>query len=339
MSSDPRKDLHVLRRITDYFSKEHTLEYALQEVTDAALELLPGDHASVRVLDSSGRGLLATARSGAGTDQRSLALHTGEGIAGWVARPGVAAVVREARPDRRCLEAIGQGFRIRSMVAEPLLSVGAVIGVLSVSSPLPDAFADADEQLAHLLANCTAPLIAKSRLERLSLVDAQTLAFNANYLRPRLAEEIERARQTAEPLSVLVIDLDHLERINRPYGRDIGDVVLGVFTSRVRALSRRYDAFVRWGGDEFVLLMPGTSPSQASTTAERLRAMMAEEPMEPRPGGLLTQEVSIGVATWDQRETVEELLERAAAGLAEAKRLGGNCVVRGGAPGPEPRRS
>jgi diguanylate cyclase (GGDEF)-like protein len=337
MSSDPRKDLSVLRRVTQHLSQEHTLEYALQEVTDAALDLLPGDHASIRVLDAPRRRLLAAARSGAGTEQRSLELCIGEGVAGWVIEHARPAHVRDVHRDPRFVAAVGQGFSIGSMVVEPLMSAGTAMGVLSVSASKVNAFTDADEQLACILANCTVPLLDKARLERLTLVDELTLAFNANYLRRRLGEEMDRARHSAAPLSLLVFDLDHLDRTNQAYGRDLGDNVLSVVSERVRSASRRYDAFIRWGGDEFVLLLPATNPTQALATAERLRAEVGEVPMEPRKGGLLTQTISVGVATWNVVETPDELLERAARGVTLAKGQGGNRVARAAVPGPDER--
>lgn len=335
MSSDPRRDLQVLRQVMESLSSEHTLEYALQEITDAALVLLPGDHASVRLLDASGTRLLAAARSGAGIDQPSLDMARGEGVAGWVVEHAAAALVRDARQDPRFLAAAGQGFVVRSIVAAPLLSGGKAIGVLSVSSAEPNAFSDEDEQLARILANCSVPRLEKDRLERLAIADELTLAFSANYLTLRMRQEMDRARHSAAPLSVVVMDLDQLDRINKAFGRALGDAVLSLFAARVRALLRRYDAFVRWGGDEFVVLLPNTSPAQALATAERLRALMAEEPMEPQPGGLLTQTVSVGVATWNGREESGALLDRAAMAVQEVKTAGGNGVARAVVPADE----
>jgi diguanylate cyclase (GGDEF)-like protein len=328
MSSDPRKDLLVLRHVTEFLSKERTLEYALQEVTDAALQLLPGDHASVRMLDATGTKLLAAARSGAGATQRSLELSRGEGIAGWVLKNARPALVADAQADARFVQVAGQGFVIRAMVAEPLMSAGAAVGVLSVSASQANVFTQADEQLARILANCCVPLLDRARLERLAVTDELTMGFNANYLPLRLSEEMERAKHAGTALSILAVDLDQLEKINRAFGRDMGDRVLSIFADRVRALSRRYDAFVRCGGDEFVLVLPDTSPTQAMATAERLRAAMADEAMEPRPGGMLTQTVSVGVATWDGTETVDELLQRAGGGVYIAKQRGGNAAAR-----------
>ena len=326
MSSDPKRDLTVLRQLPEHLSDGRPLEDALQEVTDAALQLLPGDHVSIRLFDTSRTALLAGARSGRGVEQRSLALTKGEGIAGWVMEHGLPAHVKDTKTDPRFIVAVGQGFSVRSMVAEPLLAAGKPIGVLGASSPDPNAFSDDDVLLARILASCSVPAIERARLERLSAVDETTLAFNHRYLAPRLQEEMDRARHSGSPLSSLVMDLDQMGRVNDSFGRDMGDRVLGLFSERVRAHTRRYDILVRSGDDEFVLLMPTTVPTQALATAEKLRKAVGEEAMEPKPGGFITQHVSIGVATWDGRENAEELCGRAASAMRDVKSRGGDAV-------------
>jgi diguanylate cyclase (GGDEF)-like protein len=335
MSSDPKRDLAVLRQLTEHLSDGRPLEDALHEVTDAALQLLPCDHASIRLFDASRTTLLAGARSGRGVEQRSLSLTKGEGIAGWVMEHGLPAQVRDAKTDPRFVVAVGQGFSIRSMIAEPLLAAGKPIGVLSASSPDPNIFRDDDVLLARILANCSVPAIERSRLERLSAVDDMTLAFNARTLIPRMQEEMDRARHSGSALSVLVIDLDRMGHVNDAFGRDVGDRVLSIFSERVRAQTRRYDVLVRNGDDEFVLLMPATSPTQALASGERLRKAVGDEPMEPKAGGYLSQQVSIGVATWDGRETPEELCGRASNAMRDAKGRGGNAVAKA-VPGTAP---
>ncbi len=329
MSSDPKQDLAVLRQLTERVSDGRPLEDALHEVTDAALKVLPCDHASIRLFDASRTALLAGARSGRGVEQRSLSLTKGEGIAGWVMEHGLPAHVRDAKTDPRFIVAVGQGFSIRSMIAEPLLSAGKPIGVLGASSPEPNAFSDDDILMARILSNCSVPAIERSRLERLAAVDETTLAFNGRYLLPRLQEEMDRARHSGSTLSILVMDLDKMAKVNDSFGRDMGDRVLALFGERVRAQTRRYDVMVRSGDDEFVLLMPTTSPTQALATAEKLRKAVGDEPMEPKPGGFISQHVSLGVATWDGRETADELCQRAAAALREVKARGGDAVGKG----------
>jgi two-component system cell cycle response regulator len=328
MSSDPKRDLAVLRQLTERLSDGRPLEDALHEVTDAALQLLPCDHASIRLFDASRLTLLAGARSGRGAEQRSLSLARGQGVAGWVMEHGLPAHVRDSRTDPRFVVAVGQGFSVRALIAEPLLAAGKPIGVLGASSPEAQVFSDDDVLLARILANCSVPTIERSRLERLSAVDQTTLAFNRPYLLPRMQEEMDRARHAGSTLSILVMDLDRMGQVNDSFGRDMGDRVLGIFSERVRAQTRRYDVLVRSGDDEFVLLMPTTSPTQALATAEKLRKAVGDEAMEPRPGGYLSQRVSIGVATWDGRESAEELCVRAAAAMHEAKKRGGDAAAR-----------
>jgi len=137
---------------------------------------------------------------------------------------------------------------------------------------------------------------------------------------------MDRARHSGSTLSILVMDLDEMAKVNDSFGRDMGDRVLALFGERVRAQTRRYDVMVRSGDDEFVLLMPTTSPTQAMATAEKLRKAVGDEPMEPKPGGFISQHVSLGVATWDGRETAEELCGRAAAALRDVKARGGDAA-------------
>jgi GAF domain-containing protein len=232
VSFDPRSDLRVLKQVTEFLSKERVLEDALQEVTDACLKLLPGDHASIRLVDASGSRLLAAARSGAGVEHLSLSLTRGQGIAGWVLDHGESALVADVRSDPRFLAAVGQGFAIRSIVAEPLLSGSSAIGVLSVSSAAPGAFSKDDEMLARILANCCVPALDRARLERLAVIDELTTALGANALQGHLKAEMERSAHSGTPLSILVIDLDHVDRINMAFGRDLGDKVLVEFAPR-----------------------------------------------------------------------------------------------------------
>jgi diguanylate cyclase (GGDEF)-like protein len=332
MSSDPRRDLDVLRQLTEFLSGAHPLEDALHTVTDAALALLPCDHSSIRLFDSSRTTLLAGARSGKGVENRTLVLTKGQGIAGWVMEHGLPAHVKDVKADPRFLVAVGQGFSVRSMVAEPLLAAGKPIGVLGASSPEPNSFTDDDVLLARILASCSVPTIERARLERLSAVDELTLAYSAQYLHQRLQEEMDRARHSGSTLSLLAMDLDRVKHVNESYGRDMGDRVLAIFSERIRGQTRRYDVLVRSRDDDFVLIMPTTSPTQAYTTGEKLRKAVGDEPMEPRPGGYISQRVSVGVATWDGRETMDGLLGRVGAALVDAKAKGGDTVAKAAAP-------
>ena len=326
MSHDAIQDILALLQLTEQLTDGRPLEDALRAVTEAALTLLPGDHASIRLVDGSGMQLLSGARAGTGRDTPIVRLAVGEGISGWVLAHGKPARVVDVHHDPRFKVVPGQGFSIGSMVAEPLVSEGATIGILSVSSPEVNSFSPTDELLARLLANCTVAPIQRARLERLAVTDDLTLAFNSRYLATRLLEEMERARRSGEPLSVLLMDLDHFKRVNDTHGHAVGDQVLRAFVERVRSATRRVDLLVRRGGEEFVLIMPATTMKEAVIIAERVRLTASEKPIVVGEAKV-SQTVSIGVATWDTREIPAMLEQRADAAMYVAKAQGRDRVV------------
>lgn len=325
----PRNPLVVLLDLTRTLTDERPLEEALQAVTDATLALVPANHASVRLLDANESELLCGARSGAGRDLPPMTFRRGEGLVGWVVEHKLGLLVANAGEDPRYKpddRRRSQGFIVRSLLSEPLWSAGRVIGVLSMSSPDQGKFSAKDQLLAKLIANCSAPPIERARLRRLAMTDDLTLAYNQRYLHPRITEEVERARRTQRPLSVLLMDLDLFKNVNDAHGHEIGDVVLRLFADRVRTLVRRVDILIRRGGEEFLLLMPSTSLDHAAEAAERIRAALAEQPLPVAMGLDITQTVSIGVATWNGSETGDALQRRADLAMYRAKQLGRNQV-------------
>lgn len=202
--------LDRLLKLTRTLVEVSSLDEALQSVTDSAMDLLPCDHASLRIFDTSRTMLLCGARSGAGAEDRPMEFREGEGIVGWVARHGITARVHDTMQDARFKESEKQGFGVKSILAVPLVSGGEVMGVLGTTSPDAQVFSAEHETLAMLLANCSVPAISRERLERLSLVDAETRTFAEKYLMLRLHEEIGRARRHELPLSLLRVRVEHI---------------------------------------------------------------------------------------------------------------------------------
>ncbi|MBW2523146.1 MAG: GGDEF domain-containing protein [Deltaproteobacteria bacterium] len=316
----------ALLELTRTLSGDRSLAKALQAVSDTALELLPGDHASVRVLDHTRTELLCSARSGRGTETQPVSFEADQGVIGWVVEQGQLARIPDVGEDERFVSKGDQGFEIRSILAVPLWSAGEVVGVLAVTAPEPDAYDDDQEALALLLANCSVPPIEKARLARLAVTDPQTLTFNDTYLARGLRLEMERAKQEDSPLSVLVMNLDLFRRVNDDHGRGVGDEVLHRFAALVRRATRDDDAVVRRRGDEFVLVMPATSIEQATRVAERIRSKLGDAQLDAGMGRRIAQTASIGVATWNGYETADSIERRARGAMRTAKLHGRNRV-------------
>ncbi|NWH08555.1 MAG: PleD family two-component system response regulator [Alphaproteobacteria bacterium] len=163
----------------------------------------------------------------------------------------------------------------------------------------------------------------------MAITDQLTGLHNRRYMQRHLATLLESAAATHKPVSFLILDIDYFKSINDTYGHDVGDQVLKQFAQRVAANVRGIDLACRYGGEEFVVVMPETDLSFAYMVAERLRQQVADMPFAISvPPGSINITVSIGVtASEGPQETAEALLRRADQALYRAKRDGRNRVI------------
>jgi diguanylate cyclase (GGDEF)-like protein len=159
---------------------------------------------------------------------------------------------------------------------------------------------------------------AYARLQQAARTDALTGLFNHGAMQVRVREEIARARRDQHPLACVIIDLDDFKRVNDLRGHLAGDEYLRRVADHLRAEVRPYDVVARYGGDEFVLLLPGTDEAEALRVAERVRGRMRDDQPPHAPGG----GCSIGVAEWVDGMSPDGLLELADRALLWAKRTG-----------------
>lgn len=160
----------------------------------------------------------------------------------------------------------------------------------------------------------------------LAVIDPLTGLNNRRFLQTYLTKGIERSRIENKPLSILLADIDHFKRINDGWGHDVGDEILRQFASRVRDSIRGSDLACRYGGEEFVILMPEADGADAATIAERLRHMVSERAFAVE-GEEMSITVSVGSATLNADDDEDTLLKRADRGLYAAKREGRNRVI------------
>lgn len=163
----------------------------------------------------------------------------------------------------------------------------------------------------------------------LAITDGLTGLHNRRYMESHLGAVLERATARAKPVSLLILDIDHFKAVNDTFGHDAGDDVLREFALRLRRSIRNVDLACRYGGEEFVVVMPDTDIAIASVVAERIRRNIATEPFAVNQGTrLLDVTISIGLtARQDQADTADTILKRADQALYRAKRDGRNRVV------------
>ncbi|MBX2811612.1 MAG: diguanylate cyclase [Myxococcales bacterium] len=172
---------------------------------------------------------------------------------------------------------------------------------------------------------------AKRQLQDLASRDGLTEVLNRRALEERLAEAFTYFLRRGTPLSIAMLDLDHFKQINDNYGHQAGDDVLREAARRVTSMIREYDTIGRYGGEEFLVLLPDTPGEEATSIAERIRRSIAELPVETRDGGTIHASVSVGLATAHAgfRGNVKDVIESADAALYRAKRGGRNRVEHG----------
>ena len=164
----------------------------------------------------------------------------------------------------------------------------------------------------------------EAEIRTLSLTDQLTGVGNRRRLEQALEEEISRVGRSGAKLSVLMADLDHFKRVNDAYGHGAGDKVLETFGDILRGNTRPTDVLGRYGGEEFVVLLPNTAREQAVTSAERLRMILASTLIAPLAEPIT---VSIGAVEFVPGESSDEFLHRVDEALYEAKHSGRNRVV------------
>jgi len=163
----------------------------------------------------------------------------------------------------------------------------------------------------------------------LAITDSLTGLYNRRYMESHLTTLVEQAATRGKPLTALVLDIDYFKAINDTHGHDAGDDVLREFATRIRKAIRGIDLACRFGGEEFVIIMPETDMAVATVVAERLRRRIASERFSIQQGASAIEvTISVGIATLDTADdTAASILKRADQALYRAKRDGRNRVV------------
>lgn len=170
---------------------------------------------------------------------------------------------------------------------------------------------------------------AQARLRDLASTDELTGLMNRRHVMKRLEEEFDRAGRSRNPVCLIILDVDHFKRTNDTHGHPFGDLVLKSVAKRLQEATRRYDAIGRIGGEEFLVISPGTTPELALQLAERLRATVGQGPIGDGINDVtITVSAGFTLSSPDD-QGIEALLRRADAALYRAKQAGRNRVEAG----------
>ncbi|MFZ2302296.1 MAG: DUF484 family protein [Gallionella sp.] len=230
---------------------------------------------------------------------------------------------------------------IASVALLPLMRHGELIGSLHSGSANPERYiagcgTDFLERLAEIIAICLENTLSQERLKLLGLTDALTGVQNRRYFDHRCLIEVSQARRHNQPLACMFLDIDKFKNINDTYGHQTGDEVLMSVASFIQSHMRVGDTISRYGGEEFVALLPQTDMRHASQIAERIRACIAEESLHANSGQSINVTISIGISMLpvedpavEHRQLADRMVAAADKALYQAKHGGRNRVICG----------
>ena len=272
------------KALTSTLEIREVLKMIMQKVS----ELLRPQIWSLLLVDERDGDLYFEAAVGEGAEKiKGLRVKLGEGIAGWVAREGEPVLVPDVQSDPRFTGRFDDAskFRTSSILAVPLRSKQRTLGVIELingdrnADGRPDRgpFSEDDVRTLASIADYAAIALENARnfqrLQELPVIDDHTGLYNSRHLHRQIEVELVRARRFGHPVSIIFFDLDHFKGVNDTYGHQRGSALLREVGNLLAKRLRTVDVPVRYGGDEFVVLLPETDRDQAQLCAERLRSI------------------------------------------------------------------
>lgn len=351
----PLDDLLVFHMLTRSLNSSFDLDVILRIILEHMERLIEADLWTLLMLDEESQELYyALAAGGEEAALCDLRVKVGEGVAGWVVEHGETLIVPESEIDSRLpptrttklrsnhLDAIAPTFeesdtekpvRVRSVIALPLRGRKGTHGVIEILNPRKEQLTDYTIAFLHILADHAAIAIENSRdvafIQQLTITDDTTGLFNVRHLYQVMERELKRCNRNGHSLSLAFLDLDSFKLVNDSHGHQVGSELLAHTGERLQQLSRQQDLCFRYGGDEFVILMPETSADAALAHITQLHGALIDSRFTLKNGLVLSVSASVGLATAPlDGATVHAIIGAADARMYDVKN-NGRCAVYG----------
>lgn len=233
-------------------------------------------------------------------------------------------------PEGIVLDGVITDYHPRELLIEPIIYKQVLVGVILLAGV--ESFTDKDlhklSEYGPILSMAFNNAITHQQMEQLAALDSLTGIYNRRFGYNRIQEEFGRAIRTSTALSLIMLDIDHFKVINDTYGHNIGDKIIVMITKTIKSAIRDGDLLIRFGGEEFLCVLPGASLNDANIIAQRIRIMVADSVIKENDQALSVT-VSLGTATFPNKDVsdIQKFICLADEAMYNAKNSGRNRVV------------
>jgi len=303
--SRQNQELTIFHDVAKALTSSLDLDSILQTIMEKMAEYFRPDTWSLLMVDEGHEELYFAIAVGTASEAlQNVRLKVGEGIAGHVAKYGERLIVPDVMSDQRFAKRIDEmtKWETRSIICFPLRSRLRILGVIQLVNVDMEHFGDQEVFFLQSLCDYAAIAIENARavekIQELTITDDCTGLFNARHLYKTLETEVYRSARFGYEFTVVFIDLDHFKQVNDTHGHLIGSKLLAEIGYLIKAQLRLIDYAFRYGGDEFVVLLPQTGKDSALVVAKRLRDSLRTSMFLKEEGLNLNIRASMGVATY-----------------------------------------
>jgi diguanylate cyclase (GGDEF)-like protein len=321
----------TLDKITKEVSKDLETDNVLKNLSDIAQQAFKFDLLVLIRCEDGKKPMIFKTIPSEGFDLVGTTVSIDSSLAGFVIKNNMLIIKKQKIDTPYFFSGENKLEIYRSFFGVPMRKDEKVVGELALLSRNRAHFTEEDKEPIKFLADLVYVALEKAKLfeetKALSIHDGLTGAFNHRYFQEKLLEEIKRAeRSKSSPFSLLMFDIDNFKSFNDDYGHQIGDSVLKHISEVVKKNIREIDIFARYGGEEFILLLPNTEKEGAVSVAEKLRKLIAINPLVTKKKNYFIT-VSVGCSVFpSDGEDKNTLIKRADEALYKAKQDGKNLV-------------